>query len=232
MEQKTGYLLIADISGFTQFIKIHDIKKKPLVGSIVANYWESHAEVLIKDLLEVIIAAFEPCMKLNKIEGDAAFFFLEDVGTDEQANIILDHMEIAKSAFDKRLKQLTFVESCPCDPCQQSKNLKLKIVAHHGTFHETIIRSFSELSGKDVILVHRLLKNSINFSEYWLMTKQFLSSVDQPINLQIKEIKEKIDDFGKLSLGLVTFESDNNSQETKSIIFKIKNFPKMLLYYR
>ena len=232
MEQKTGYLLIADISGFTQFIKIHDIKKKPLVGSIVANYWESHAEVLIKDLLEVIIAAFEPCMKLNKIEGDAAFFFLEDVGTDEQANIILDHMEIAKSAFNKRLKQLTFVESCPCDPCQQSKNLKLKIVAHHGTFHETIIRSFSELSGKDVILVHRLLKNSIIFSEYWLMTKQFLSFVNQPKNLQIKEIKEKIDDFGKLSLGLVTFESDNNSQETKSIIFKIKNFPKMLLYYR
>ena len=75
MEQITGYLLIADISGFTQFIKIHDVKKKPLVGSIVANYWENHAEVLIKDLIEVIIAAFEPCMKLNKIEGDAAFFF-------------------------------------------------------------------------------------------------------------------------------------------------------------
>lgn len=51
MEQKTGDLLIAGISGFTQFIKIHDIKKKPLIGSIVANYWESQAEVVIKDLI-------------------------------------------------------------------------------------------------------------------------------------------------------------------------------------
>jgi len=51
LEQKTGDLLIAGISGFTQFIKIHDIKKKLLVGSIVANYWESQAEVVIKDLI-------------------------------------------------------------------------------------------------------------------------------------------------------------------------------------
>ena len=232
LEQRTGYLLIADISGFTQFIKIHDVKNKPLVGSILANYWESHAEVLIKDLIEVIIAAFEPCMKLNKIEGDAAFFFLEDNGTDKQADEILDHMETARRAFNKRLKELTFVESCPCDPCQQSKNLKLKIVVHYGTFHEITIRNFSELSGKDVILVHRLLKNSINVSEYWLMTKQFSSLVEQPINLKINEIKEKIDDFGKLSLDLVTFERGKSFQETRSIIFKIKNFPRMLFYYR
>ena len=111
LEQRTGFLLIADISGFTKFIKIHEIKKKPIVGSIVGNYWESHAEVLIKDLIEVIIAALEPCMKLNKIEGDAAFFFLEDNGSGSQADQILKHMELAKNEFNKRLKQLTFVES-------------------------------------------------------------------------------------------------------------------------
>ena len=38
LEQRIGFLLIADISGFTKFIKIHEIKKKPIVGSIVANY--------------------------------------------------------------------------------------------------------------------------------------------------------------------------------------------------
>ena len=76
MEQRTGFLLIADISGFTKFIKIHEIKKKPIVGSIVANYWESHAEVLIKDLIEEIIAASEPCMKLNKIEVNSPNSFL------------------------------------------------------------------------------------------------------------------------------------------------------------
>tara|TARA_Y100000766_G_C18828138_1_gene566575 strand:- start:798 stop:929 length:132 start_codon:yes stop_codon:yes gene_type:complete len=43
-------------------------------------------------------------MKLNKIEGDAAFFFLEDNGTDIQADTILEHMETARGAFNKRLK--------------------------------------------------------------------------------------------------------------------------------
>ena len=105
-------------------------------------------------------------------------------------------------------------------------------MAHHGTFHETTIRSFSELSGKDVILVHRLLKNSINLSEYWLMTKQFSSLLSQTINWQLNEIKEKIDDFGKLPLDLVTFGNENDFQEKKSVIFRIKNLPKMLLYYR
>jgi hypothetical protein len=47
LEQRTGFLSIANISGFTKFIEIHEIKKKPIVGSIVANYWESHPEVLI-----------------------------------------------------------------------------------------------------------------------------------------------------------------------------------------
>ena len=98
---------------------------------------------------------------------------------------------MARDAFNRRLKELNFVESCPCDPSQQSKHLKLKIVVYHGTFHKTNIRSFSELSGKDEILVYRLLKNSINLSEYWLMTKQFSSLMNQPINLQINEIKEK-----------------------------------------
>ena len=56
--------------------------------------------------------------------------------------------------------------------------------------------------------------------------------MNQPINLQINKIKEKIDDFGKLSLDLVSFESENSIRETKSFIYKIKNFPRMLLYYR
>tara|TARA_Y100000766_G_C18828138_1_gene566574 strand:- start:370 stop:609 length:240 start_codon:yes stop_codon:yes gene_type:complete len=54
------------------------------------------------------------------------------------------------------------------------------------------------------------------------MTKQFLPSVNQPKNFQITEIKEKIDDFGKISLNLVSFESENSAPETKSIFLKLK----------
>ena len=77
MDKVNGFLLIADISGFTEFIKIHNMKKKPLIGSKLASYWESHAEIIIKDLLETIITSFEPIMKLNKLKEMRLFFMLK-----------------------------------------------------------------------------------------------------------------------------------------------------------
>ena len=77
MNKVNGFLLIADISGFTDFIKIHNMKKKPLIGSKLASYWESHAEIIIKDLLETIITSFEPIMKLNKLKEMRLFFMLK-----------------------------------------------------------------------------------------------------------------------------------------------------------
>ena len=42
-----GYLLIADISGYTDFIKLHNLRKKPIIGSKIANIFEVHAEAII-----------------------------------------------------------------------------------------------------------------------------------------------------------------------------------------
>jgi len=112
-------------------------------------------------------------MKLNKIEGDAAFFYLQSSKPKDDALNILSFMKLANDNFKDKLSKLQFVQSCPCDPCQQARNLSLKIVVHHGDFHITKIRDFTELSGENVILIHRLLKNSIKSNEYWLFTKQF-----------------------------------------------------------
>jgi hypothetical protein len=85
MEQ-TGYLIIADISGYTQFIKIHNIRKAPIFGEKMAQKWESHAEHIITGLLETVINAFEGTLILNKLEGDAAFFFAVEDGSAQQVD--------------------------------------------------------------------------------------------------------------------------------------------------
>jgi hypothetical protein len=82
-------------------------------------------------------------------------------------------MEAANEAFKAKADELVFVQACGCDPCLQSKNLRLKIVAHKGEFTVQKIRRFEELAGEDVILVHRLLKNDLNSDEYWLVTADF-----------------------------------------------------------
>ena len=74
----SGYLLIADISGYTNFVKLHNLRKKPVVGKFLANNFEFHAEAIISDLLEAVIEMIDPVLKLNKLEGDAAFFYSDD----------------------------------------------------------------------------------------------------------------------------------------------------------
>ena len=61
--QRNGYLLIADISGYTEFVKLHNLSQKPLIGKAVANMFATHAEVVISDLLEAVIDAVEPSMQ-------------------------------------------------------------------------------------------------------------------------------------------------------------------------
>ena len=232
METKTGFLLIADISGFTDFIKIHDMRSKPLIGKSIAAFWQSHAEQLIKDLLETIIAVFEPVMVLNKIEGDAAFFYLEEDKGEEQAEQIVDCMRSAQEKFKEKLSSLEYVQACPCDPCQQSKDLRLKIVVHRGEFKISLIREFTELAGQDVIFVHRLLKNSIRSDEYWLFTESFKDLLKSDFVNDLKLHKEKVESFGLQKLGVLAFNSETTSYRGSTILSKLSDSVKMLWYYK
>lgn len=51
--------------------------------------------------------------------------------------------------------------TCTCTAGSLIPNLDLKFVMHYGEFLEVKIGGSQELSGTDVILVHRLLKNMI-----------------------------------------------------------------------
>jgi sulfate adenylyltransferase subunit 1 (EFTu-like GTPase family) len=65
MERKTqsGYLMLADISGFTSF---------------VANTEIEHAEMALTFLLETIVEKLSMCLTISKLEGDAVFAYCEE----------------------------------------------------------------------------------------------------------------------------------------------------------
>ena len=232
MDAKKGFLLIADISGFTDFIKIHDMRSKPIIGKSIAAFWAGHAEQLIKDLIETIITVFEPVMILNKIEGDAAFFYLEEENSKEQASQIIDCMQLAQKKFREKLSALQYVQACPCDPCQQSKDLRLKIVVHRGEFKISQIREFIELAGQDVIFVHRLLKNSIRSDEYWLFSENFKNLLEPEFVSSLELHKEKVESFGLQKLSVLIFNSEAMSSRGSKVLSKFPNLLKMLWYYK
>jgi len=51
--------------------------------------------------------------------------------------------------------------------------LHLKVIAHHGQAVCKHVRGFEELAGPDVILAHRLLKNTVQTLDYVLLTEAF-----------------------------------------------------------
>ena len=56
------YLVIPDISGYTEFLHL-------------SRFSLAHAQYLVSELLESIIAHAEPLLRTAKIEGDAVFLY-------------------------------------------------------------------------------------------------------------------------------------------------------------
>ena len=63
MDAQPTLMLIADIAGYTKFMKFHQ-------SSL------AHAQETVARLLEVVIDAAGPSLRLAKLEGDAAFFYM------------------------------------------------------------------------------------------------------------------------------------------------------------
>jgi uncharacterized protein DUF2652 len=155
-----GFLVLADISGFTAFVTATELE---------------HGPPIIAELLEVVIRSLVPPLEVQEVEGDAVFAF----GRVVPPAALLPILEDAFSAFRARRRDLAADESCSCRACRSVSSLDLKIVAHHGAFLRQMVGGRRQLAGADVILVHRLLKNRLaRRSAYLLLTEAALSCMD------------------------------------------------------
>jgi hypothetical protein len=157
------HLLLADISGYTRFVTLHQASSL-------------HAEEIITQLMEALLEAATTPLVLNKLEGDAAFFYAPAVDDDGKiATGLVQQVSRLMAAF--RLRQEELIKAgeggCFCDACCNLGALKLKVILHSGEAVLKKVRQWDELAGRDVILVHRLLKNRLAAREYILMTENF-----------------------------------------------------------
>src|SRR5262249_4075880 len=120
MSIQPTFLLIADIAGYTQFMKFHRMSL-------------AHAQDIVARLLEAVIDATRSKLKLAKLEGDAVFFYLTYPEVSEP-DLAFAAAEVATihRAFHRRLASLEANNLCNCDACEQVGNLKIKFVAHLG----------------------------------------------------------------------------------------------------
>jgi hypothetical protein len=151
-----------DISGFTQFVTETEIL---------------HSQHIIQELLEILIDSNHLNLEICEVEGDAIFFY--KTGSKPALAGLLKQVEKMFTRFHAHLKLYQHQRICRCSACKSATDLSLKIVAHFGEVAGIAVKDHKKLFGKDVILIHRLLKNNLNKKEYVLFTENLLKEAGE-----------------------------------------------------
>jgi class 3 adenylate cyclase len=200
--EKRVVIVLADISGYTQFM--------------VENQMSAvHGQQFITFLIETMIREIDIPLRLQEIEGDALFLYAEDPGSEKEWRDVLEQVPAMLSRFFNAFYEgiVLGMEAtpCKCAICRNGKDLALKIVVHSGSAVFNQVGGFNKVSGPDVILAHRLLKNSVPDKEYLLMSEAAYSSIGHKIDGPLLRGKETYEGFGSINT-VVRFNGDIKEQ--------------------
>jgi class 3 adenylate cyclase len=180
-------IILADISGYTRFM--------------VANQLSAiHGQLVITTLIETLLREVDIPLRLQEIEGDAVFLYAAHSGDEREWQDVLAQVRTKLIRFFDVFVEamVTAAESTPCGcaVCSHVSELALKIVVHSGRAVFHTIGGRPQVSGPDVILAHRLLKNSVPSNEYLLMSDDAYRELGREMAFTFVEGEERDDDFG------------------------------------
>jgi hypothetical protein len=163
----------------------------------------AHSQTIITELVKSIIWKIELPFEVAKLEGDAIFLFCrKQNGVLPWSGVRLPigaKLVTFFRLFSDKLGELSHSTSCTCQACKHIEHLRLKVIVHSGEvlFHRVL--NFVELAGVNVILIHRLLKNSIHARQYLLLTEAARRDLEFPAAIQFAQCTETYDDFGRVN---------------------------------
>jgi hypothetical protein len=167
-ESLNGYLLIADITGYTAFLRESELE---------------HAKDSLRSLLDLLIEHTIPPLVISRLEGDAVISYAPE-GSFLQGQTLVELIEGTYVEFRRALDLMVVNTTCSCLACRNISNLDLKFFVHYGTFALEPLPSYTELVGTDVNLIHRLTKNQVtektSFRAYVLYTQAAVDQLDIP----------------------------------------------------
>jgi hypothetical protein len=163
-----GFLLIADITGYTMF----------LTGSEL-----EHAQGVLDALFKSMFAEIRAPIVLSNLQGDAALSYLPEENL-PQRQFPLDAIERIYCSFANTLAAMRLNTTCTCNACRNMGQLDLKFFLHFGTYATQMLAGRSELQGPEVIRLHRLMKNTVTkatgIKAYALVTAQAADAIGLP----------------------------------------------------
>jgi len=177
-----GYLVLADISGYTSF---------------VAGTELDHSHEILSDLLETICAEVEKLLTIHKLEGDAVFAYIPEALI-ARGETILELIEATYVTFRDRQTGIKRSTTCTCRACQNIPSLDLKFIVHHGDYILQQVRGIREMVGSDVNLIHRLSKNHVTERTGWRAYLMITEPCLDHLNLKLEDTYEQMESYEHL----------------------------------
>src|SRR5919204_4994373 len=113
-----GVLLIADITGYTIFLKDSELE---------------HAQGILSDLLSVLVEGTRPPLTISRLEGDAVFSYGIDEGS-VGGQTLVEMIEGTYVTFRRALEQMVLNTLCTCNACTDIGGVDLQVFVHPGGF--------------------------------------------------------------------------------------------------
>lgn len=182
-EAAKGPLFLADISGYTSFLRgVQEAHKDDAFAA--GNVPEAYR--LMSSLLEGIVTSVTPYFTLSKLEGDAVFAFARSGPDVPRGEDVLDCIRKCYATFRAQLADVGVIWTCNCNACSMANGLDLKFVLHAGDFVLQDFAGHPELTGTDVVMAHLLLKSQaaevVGSHAYALITEAAVEELAVPVD--------------------------------------------------
>ena len=178
---------IPDITGFTRFI--------------TSTKHPEFANEVISTVLSRVVGSNILSLKVAEIEGDAIFFY--KIGRLPAVSMVAKQCEAIYNVFLDTIASYELTHPALFKKYLSKNQLGIKIIIHYGHISLMEIEGHTKLMGEDVILAHKLLKNSIQDPCYIMFTNQYLQKLSKKKMIEkwfstdeLVKSKDKYDHFG------------------------------------
>ncbi|QEK51824.1 DUF2652 domain-containing protein [Pedobacter aquae] len=200
------FFCIPDITGFTKFM-------------MSAN--QDFAHEVIPNILQTIIKTNILELNVAEIEGDAIFFY--KTGRLPSVQKVARQCKAIYDAFNNFIASYKEIDIQNYEKYLANNQLGIKIIIHHGKISISNIEGHIKLMGEDVILVHKLLKNSVQQHNYILLSQQYLDKLkDKKVAKnwfnwdKLQKGKDSYEHFGSVPYHYIAFADVKKLSKTKA----------------
>lgn len=175
---ESGYLLLADISGYVPFVIESEAE---------------HASEIVRELLEFIVLRISPTFTTAQIDGDAVFAYAPQDRI-RRGETLFELLESTYTAFKDQLLHSSRVRTCECNACRNVARLDLKIAVHSGEYIPHEFEKHFDLIGLAPLFIRRRewkepVKAATDWQGYALFTQACLDQLGlHPDDLRVAEI--------------------------------------------